>query len=468
MALPKCWLDLELCLSLKLSMESAAAVMDGTGGLVEKQKQLQELITVAELEIEPFECIFMDLDDVADESDLEPYAGVWQVEIATVAEDAAKQLEIISRLHSFQKAHVDVTVTYVEAKALEASHKQKIANFDDDSNAEGKALLEDGLAALNDAVQESLKAVHKAKRTKQLSDRMTTLSSPKRQPVAAGSSSVLSPSKRSWDGAGESSPDWSKVLRKFEGEEPSPTVATSSQSREASVSTIQEVIAQQLEDVEVYVKIFFVPHENSQPTSNFKNAATFDLFEARVGFEGGECALIAKGDVALQAFNLLQPLTGHAVRLVHTKYSEFKGEFQLELMTGFAVEACEMSQELFKGRSVKSHAIAKAVVLEDRSKVCLVPCIVTVTSESKNDKNGNSYRSTRIADVGGTVAAVMVWGTLADKDAVWEKNASIDIFAAAVNRQDKRFDLRNFSQVTLTKQEQSVRFPSRLTSVTWP
>ena len=43
---------------------------------VAEQKQLQALIRGADLQCEPIECICMDLEDIAVESELEPYAEV--------------------------------------------------------------------------------------------------------------------------------------------------------------------------------------------------------------------------------------------------------------------------------------------------------------------------------------------------------------------------------------------------------
>ena len=162
-----------------------------------------------------------------------------------------------------------------------------------------------------------------------------------------------------------------------------------------------------------------------------------------------------------------ETLAGKVVRLQHTEYSEFQGEFQLELMPNFEVDIREVGEDHLRRLLLKKTPIAKAVTLEDRAKVCLLPVIVTSSSESKQDKNGKAYRASRITDAAGTVAQVSVWANLTDDDSVWKKNAVIHIMAAAVNKQEKRFDVRNFSQVTLAPPLHGVKLPQRVTSAKW-
>lgn len=177
--------------------------------------------------------------------------------------------------------------------------------------------------------------------------------------------------------------------------------------------------------------------------------------------------MVAKGDTANKAMTLLPDCSGKVVYLRHTQFSEFRGEFQLELMSHFEVETLDEAPERLVRQSMNRVTIAKAIELDDRSKVSFAPCVVSITSKCNVDKNGHSYRSTRIADAGGIVAQVMVWGSLATKNDVWAKDVVVDITAAAVNRNDRRFDLRNFSQVRQSEKGQSMKLPTRLTSARW-
>ena len=83
------------------------------------------------------------------------------------------------------------------------------------------------------------------------------------------------------------------------------------------------------------------------------------------------------------------------------------------------------------------------------------------------DKNGQPFRSTRVYDASGMVTKMMVWGGLAEKDHVWERDAVIDIFGAEANFADEKLHLRNFSQVQVSSERGSFRKPSKLAFLKW-
>jgi hypothetical protein len=61
----------------------------------------------------------------------------------------------------------------------------------------------------------------------------------------------------------------------------------------------------------------------------------------------------------------------------------------------------------------------------------------------------------------------MVWGDLAAKEDVWDRNCVLDVSAVSVNVEDTRIDLRNFSQVSVSPHAATFKMPLRLNFVRW-
>ena len=78
---------------LRQVVESANTVLNAAGDMRAKQKDVQQIMTDVEMSREPFECIFSELDDDMDETELESYLEVWKVEATMAAQDAEKELQ---------------------------------------------------------------------------------------------------------------------------------------------------------------------------------------------------------------------------------------------------------------------------------------------------------------------------------------------------------------------------------------
>ena len=73
-----------------------------------------------------------------------------------------------------------------------------------------------------------------------------------------------------------------------------------------------------------------------------------------------------------------------------------------------------------------------------------------ISSEIKHDKNGKAFRATRVTDEDGLLVNIMVWGTLAEADYLWQNGTVIEIMGAYINHTQVRLDLRNSSQALLS------------------
>ena len=68
MALPECWRDLEEAVALRQAMSAAKVVLNEKGDIRMKQKEVQQLLTDANLNLEFFECVFGQLEDQMDDT----------------------------------------------------------------------------------------------------------------------------------------------------------------------------------------------------------------------------------------------------------------------------------------------------------------------------------------------------------------------------------------------------------------
>ena len=106
--------------------------------------------------------------------------------------------------------------------------------------------------------------------------------------------------------------------------------------------------------------------------------------------------------------------------------------------------------------------------MKNNSKVALGPCEINNVSESKHDKNGKPYRSTRLTDEAGYVANAMVWGSLAQMDHIWQSGAIVNIMGADVNNNEQRVNLRNCSQITMSAKPENFKRRNQLFFIPWP
>ena len=453
MALPTCWQDLKGCLVTTVAMESAVAVLAEESSALSKQKQLHGLIGKAQLDPAPFECIFTDLEDAMDEAEVASCVDVWTQEVAAAAEDAVERLQFTIQSNVFEPTDVAAATAWVKSSADVVAQQEKIAGLEDEEEAEAKQDAQDTLVTMQGTLETNLQLVHKARRAKQLKDRKNMLSSPKRPSLDGGSVALGQSPMKMTRSDGESH----GILPPL----------SSSESFQATETTVQAVLDGMIEDATVTVKLLYVPHGISRLSSSFNANTHLELYETLVAANGCEYTLTAKGEVARKAHERLDALAGRVLRLSHTKHEDYKGQAQLTLMEHFQIEVLDSGHELLRQEVVKRVGIGQLTEQADKARVSLQTCIVNVNSECKHDKNGHPYRATRLVDVRGMVTNAMVWGDLATKPDVWNKDAVVEIAAAAVNTKDGRIDLRSFSQVLLSPLSASFRVPARLAYVKW-
>ena len=366
--------------------------------------------------------------------------------VTAAADDAAEKLQVAMDSNKFSKADVEAATALVEAQKLAAAQQRELAELLEADSGADKTSMEANLVALNAAVADTLTNVHKAKRRKLLDDRQKTLSSPKR--VARKSEEPASSND-----APASQRD-------------SGTQSTDLEQSQPDESSLRRLLDGMQQDVPVLVKLFYTPHEISRPTSRY-NKTELELYEAKVGANGIECALIATNNAATKALELLKPHSGKVLKTWHTKHSEQKGEAQLSLMDNFEVEVVTEGHTTLRKQALQRISIAQLPKQTDKARISLITCAVVLDSECKDDKNGNPYRQTRLVDAHGNVTYAMVWGDLAAKEDVWDRNCVLDVSAVSVNVEDTRIDLRNFSPVSLSPHAATFKMPSRLNFVRW-
>jgi len=378
--------------------------------------------------------------------------------VTAAADDAAEKLQVAMDSNKFSKADVEAATALVEAQKLAAAQQRELAELLEADSGADKTSMEANLVALNAAVADTLTNVHKAKRRKLLDDRQKTLSSPKR--VARKSEGPAS---------SHDATSTERVARNSEqqvsshdaSQRDSGTQSTDLEQSQPDESSLRRLLDGMQQDVPVLVKLFYTPHEISRPTSRH-NKTELELYEAKVGANGIECALIATNNAATKALDLLKPHSGEVLKIWHTKHSEQKGEAQLSLMDNFEVEVVTEGHTTLRKQALQRISIAQLPKQTDKARISLITCAVVLDSECKDDKNGNPYRQTRLVDAHGNVTYAMVWGDLAAKEDVWDRNCVLDVSAVSVNVEDTRIDLRNFSQVSVSPHAATFKMPSRL------
>ena len=484
MALPECWRDLDEAVGLRQAMSAAKAVLNEKGDIRMKQKEVQQLLTDSGINLEFFECVFGELEDQMEDTELESYLEVWAVEVDMAAVDAQKAITTICQTNGFQIADIDVVGAYVMSRLAVTKQKRKISEAAPDIGDEASAVQSNELSSLEDAMEINVQNVHKAKRARQLASRKNMLLSPQK---SSKTSEQASPSRASNDCKQEVNGEDTQAST-LAAHSSEPTLATDSSqenmlvmavptSPQASVNNVvsstvlvSQVVNSMMQDAEVCVKVFYTPHGVSNIPSNY-SSGPLKIYETRVGAEGKEYTLVAKGDAATHAASELEQFGQQVVKLRHVKHAHYKNQDQLEVMENMEVDQCVDSDEVrnLTQLSLKRYTLQQLLEYKssDKPRFSLQMCCVQVDSESKLDKNGSPYRSTRVHDAAGSVTMVMVWGGLAANDDVWKRDAVIDIFAAEVHFAEKRLNIRNFSQVNLVPRTTSFRKPAKLTFLKW-
>ena len=180
MALPECWRDLDEAVALREATSAAKAVLNEPGDIRVKQKELQELLTDFGVNRECFECVFAQLEEQMDDTELGSYAEVWTVEVNMAAEDADKEIARICRTNGFQAADIDVVGGHVTSRLAVTKQKRKISEAAPDIGDEASVAQSNELSSLEDAMEINVQNVHNAKRARQLETRKNMLLSPQK------------------------------------------------------------------------------------------------------------------------------------------------------------------------------------------------------------------------------------------------------------------------------------------------
>jgi len=470
MALPECWRDVDEAVALREATSAAKADLNESGDIRVKQKELQELLTDFGVNRECFECVFAQLEEQMDDTELGSYAEVWTVEVNMAAEDADKEIARICRTNGFQAADIDVVGGHVTSRLAVTKQKRKISEAAPDIGDEASAAQSNELSSLEAAMEINVQSVHKAKRARQREARKNMLLSPQK---SSKSSEVASPSRVSNPCKQEvNDEDTQASARAAHSSEPA--VATdSSQDAEPDVNSIvsvSQVFNAMMQDADVCVKLFYTPHGVSNLPSIYSKGP-LKIYETRVGAQGQEYTLVAKGDAATHAAAELAQYGQQVVKLRHVKHAHYKNQNQLEVTENMEVEQCVDSDDVrtLTQQHLKKYTLQQLLEHKssDKPRFSLQRCCVLIDSESKTDKNGQPYRSTRVHDAAGSVTNMMVWGGLAAMEDLWKRDAVIDIFGAEVHFAEQRLNIRNFSEVNLASQTTSFRKPAKLNFLKW-
>jgi hypothetical protein len=477
MALPECWLEMEEAVGIRQAMIAAQVSLNEEGDIRIKQKELQQLLTDSKLKLESFEGIFGELEDDMEDTELATFHELWVVEVNTAAQEAEKEITRICQTNEFQTADVDVVGGYVTSKVAVNKQKRKISEAADDIEAELSAAQTDELASLEVALEMKFQTVKKAKRARYLTARTNSLLSPKKSSKSSDQGSpgfVSNDCKQEENGqdtqgstlAANSS---ELTLATDSSQDNNSTMAETTTSVNSTV-LVSQVVNGMMQDAEVLVKLFYTPHGISTLPALY-SSGPLKIYEARVGAEGKEYILVARGEAATHAAFVLQDFGQKVVKLRHVKHTVYRNQDQLEVLENMEVDACDDSEI---PRSLTQQSLKRCTLQQlldnksnDKQKISLQTCRVLVDSQSKLDKNGHPFRSTKLYDAAGSVTMVMVWGGLAAIDENWKCDAVLNICAAEVHFSEKRLNLRDFSHVNLLSQTSSFKKPTKLTYLKW-
>ena len=462
---------------MRQAMIAAKASLDEEGDIRMKQKELQQLITDSELQLKSFEGIFEELENDIEDTELATIHELWVVEVNMASDEAEKEITRICQTNEFETADVDVVGGYVMSKVAVNKQKRKISEAGDDIEAELSAAQTDELSSLEAAQEMKLQSVKKAKRARFVTARKNLLLSPKKSSKSSDQGSpgpVGKDSKQEENGedtqrstAAASSSEL--TLATDSSQDNNSTMAETTNSVNSTV-LVSQVFNGMMQDAEVRVKLFYTPHGISTLPAMY-SSGPLKIYEARVGAEGKEYILVAKGDAAEHAKLVLADFGQKVVKLRHVKHTSYRNQDQLEVLDNMEVDECDDSDV---PRSLTQQSLKRCTLqqlLDHRSnekmRLSLQTCRVLVDSQSKLDKNGLPYRVTKLYDAAGSVTAVMVWGGLAAIDDIWRCDAVLNICAAEVHYSEKRLNIREFSHVNLLSQAFSFRKPDKLNFLKW-
>ena len=462
---------------MRQAMIAAKASLDEEGDIRMKQKELQQLITDSELQLKSFEGIFEELENDIEDTELATIHELWVVEVNMASDEAEKEITRICQTNEFETADVDVVGGYVMSKVAVNKQKRKISEAGDDIEAELSAAQTDELSSLEAAQEMKLQSVKKAKRARFVTARKNLLLSPKKSSKSSDQGSpgpVGKDSKQEENGedtqrstAAASSSEL--TLATDSSQDNNSTMAETTNSVNSTV-LVSQVFNGMMQDAEVRVKVFYTPHGISTLPPMY-SSGPLKIYEARVGAEGKEYILVAKGDAAEHAKLVLADFGQKVVKLRHVKHTSYRNQDQLEVLDNMEVDECDDSDV---PRSLTQQSLKRCTLqqlLDHRSnekmRLSLQTCRVLVDSQSKLDKNGLPYRVTKLYDAAGSVTAVMVWGGLAAIDDIWRCDAVLNICAAEVHYSEKRLNIREFSHVNLLSQAFSFRKPDKLNFLKW-
>ena len=485
MALPECFRELGEAVGLQQATSAAKTLLSETDDIRTKQKKVQQLLTDSGVDVKLFQCLFESLEDQMEDTELEAYLELWGVEVKMAAEDAEKEIVKISQTDGFQTTDIEMVSGYVASSVAVAKQKRKIGEAPSDIEEEASTAQSTELSSLEEALKTKVQNVQQAKRARLREARKNMLLSPRK---SAMSSEQASPSRSINDCKQEGNGDDTQAST-LAAHSSEPALATDSSqentlamavptSPAANVSnpvsspvSVSQLIDNMNQDAEVYVKVFYIPYGISTVPAPY-SPLPLKIYETRVGAEGREYTLVAKGDAAAHAASELAEFGEQVVKLRHVKHSQYKGEDQLEVTENMEVEECvdedklsNLTQQLLQKYSLQRVLEHKS--RGDKTRLSLQTCSVMVDSKSKPDKNGNPFRATQVHDAAGAVTKVMVWGGLAANDDLWKLDAVVDIYAAEVHFSEKRLNIRPFSQVKLASQPASFKKPTKLTYLKW-
>ena len=462
---------------MRQAMIAAKASLDEEGDIRMKQKELQQLITDSELQLKSFEGVFEELENDIEDTELATIHELWVVEVNMASDEAEKEITRICQTNEFETADVDVVGGYVMSKVAVNKQKRKISEAGDDIEAELSAAQTDELSSLEAAQEMKLQSVNKAKRARFVTARKNLLLSPKKSSKSSDQGSpgpVGKDSKQEENGedtqrstAAASSSEL--TLATDSSQDNNSTMAETTNSVNSTV-LVSQVFNGMMQDAEVRVKLFYTPHGISTLPAMY-SSGPLKIYEARVGAEGKEYILVAKGDAAEHAKLVLADFGQKVVKLRHVKHTSYRNQDQLEVLDNMEVDECDDSDV---PRSLTQQSLKRCTLQQlldhrsnDKPRLSLQTCRVLVDSQSKLDKNGLPYRVTKLYDAAGSVTAVMVWGGLAAIDDIWRCDAVLNICAAEVHYSEKRLNIREFSHVNLLSQAFSFRKPDKLNFLKW-
>ena len=202
------------------------------------------------------------------------------------------------------------------------------------------------------------------------------------------------------------------------------------------------VVDGMLEGCTIVVKVLHVAYDLSHPTGKH-TGSRFDLFEAVVGDGEKEYVLISTGESnASVALEKLQGMAEKVVRMSSVNHKLFRKIDQLELKGDIDVRVIENPDSRLARQRLCYTQIAALGGREDRSRVNVENAIVHIDSECKFDKNNEAYRAVRLVDSHGKGVMLKAWGSVAEKEEVWRKNAVVKVVQTTINKKEHCMDLR--------------------------